>query len=66
MFHKTKVDLQKWLCAIPLIVRNKISARQLAKDLDVTKDTACFMVKRIKRAVSEDAELISKILNRLP
>lgn len=58
IFHKTKIDLQKWFFAIPLIVRDKISARQLAKTIDVTKDTACFMVNRITIAYKEQPDFI--------
>ena len=54
MFHKTKVDLQKWFYAISLIANNEnISARQLGKEIDVTKDTAWFMMKRIKESLQE-------------
>jgi len=42
IFHKTKLPLQKWFLAICLILNAKkgISARQLARDLKVNKDTA--------------------------
>lgn len=63
MFHKTKVDLQKWFFAIPVIISNNVSARQLAKTLDVSKDTACFMVMRVKLANKENPELIKQFLN---
>jgi transposase-like protein len=63
LFHKTKVDLQKWFCAIPLVMKERISARQLAKKIEVTKDTACFMVQRIRIAYKEEPELIKHFLN---
>ena len=63
IFHKTKVDLQKWFLAIRLTVQNEISARQLAKEIEVTKDTACFMVNRIRIANKELPELIKHFLN---
>lgn len=63
MFHKTKVDLQKWFFAIPLILKENISARQLAKTIEVTKDTACFMVGRVRIAKTEQPELINQFLN---
>jgi len=63
IFHKTKVDLQKWFAAIPLIIQNNISGRQLAKYIEVTKDTACFMVQKIKIANREQPEFISHFLN---
>lgn len=63
IFHKTKVDLQKWFLAIPLILNENISARQLAKTLSITKDTACFMVTRIRIASKEQPELLRHFLN---
>ncbi|WP_051416591.1 transposase [Asinibacterium sp. OR53] len=62
IFHKTKVDLQKWFVAIPLITKDKISARQLAKAIHVTKDTACFMANRIKIANQESPEFIKHFI----
>ena len=62
IFHKTKVDLQKWFYAINIISATKISARQLAIVLEVTKDTACFMVSRIKNALIENRILILSII----
>lgn len=62
MFHKTKIDLQKWFFAIPLIVRRETSARELAKRISVTKDTACFMVERIRITYKENPTLISHFL----
>jgi len=53
IFHKTKLPLQKWFLAICLVLNAKkgISARQLARDLKVNKDTAWNMSKRIREAV---------------
>jgi len=61
IFHKTKLDLQKWFLAITLILNAKkgISARQLARDLDVNKNTAWYMGMRIKRAMIEQRELMN-------
>ena len=63
MFHKTKVDLQKWFFAIKLIQLEKVSARQLAKEINVTKDTACFMVNRIRITNKEQPDFIKHFLN---
>lgn len=51
IFHHTHLDLQKWFLGIGLILNAKkeISARQLAQDLEVNKDTAW----RIRRKISE-------------
>ena len=61
IFHKTKLDLQKWFFAISLIINamKRISARQLARDLDVNKNTAWYMGMRIRRAMIEDRELMN-------
>lgn len=62
VFHNTKIDLQKWFVAIPLILNKRISARQLAKEIGVTKDTACFMVNRIIVANKDQPDLIQNLL----
>ena len=64
IFHKTKVDLQKWFVAISLVLNaNKgISARQLGRDIEVTKDTAWFMAMRIRRAMAEYGDLLKGIV----
>ncbi|WP_083468914.1 transposase [Nostoc piscinale] len=49
LFHRTRVDLQKWFLAIYLLIyaRTKLSSRQLAKLLAVDKNTAWLMIARI-------------------
>lgn len=58
IFHRTRLDLQKWFLAISLIQNAKkgISARQLARDLEVTKDTAWYLSMRIRKAMSQVSE----------
>lgn len=55
IFHDTKLDLQKWFLAICLILNAKkgISSRQLARDLDVNKNTAWYLAMRIRKAMKE-------------
>ena len=62
-FHKTKVDLNKWFYAIYINTNKKeyLSARQLGYEIDVTKDTALYMLKRIKRFNKECEDLINYI-----
>lgn len=64
IFHKTKCDLQKWFVAISLILNAKkgISARQLGRDIEVTKDTAWFMLMRIRKAFLEYGEMLEGIV----
>lgn len=55
IFHKTKVDLQKWFLAISIILNAKkgLSARQLACDLEVNRNTAWYMGMRIRKAMTQ-------------
>jgi transposase-like protein len=62
LFHKTKVDLQKWFFAIPLIVNDTISIRELAKKIEVAKDTANHMITQVRLAYKDEPELISHFL----
>jgi len=64
IFHKTKCDLQKWFLAISLVLNAKkgLSARQLGRDIEVTKDTAWFMLMRIRKAFVEYGELLEGII----
>ena len=60
IFHKTKIDLQKWFVAISLILNAKkgISSRQLARDLAVNKNTAWYIQMRVRKAMMEQRELL--------
>jgi transposase-like protein len=64
IFHNTKLDLQKWFLAVSLILNAKkgMSARQLARDIQVNKDTAWYMGMRIRRAMNETPELLKGIV----
>lgn len=64
IFHNTKLDLQKWFLAVSLVLNAKkgISARQLARDIQVNKDTSWYMGMRIRRAMNETPELLQGIV----
>jgi transposase-like protein len=64
IFHKTKVDFQKWFLAISLVLNAKkgISARQLARDIEVNKNTAWFMLMRIRKAMHEYGDMLEGII----
>lgn len=64
IFHDTRLPMQKWFLAISLILNAKkgISARQLARDLEVNKDTAWSMGMRIREAMKDDGEMLSGIV----
>ncbi|MDP3941044.1 MAG: hypothetical protein Q8Q49_01915 [bacterium] len=65
IFHKTKIDLQRWFLAIALVLNAEkaISARQLAQKIKVNKNTGWFMLMRIRNAMREQREFIEKIIN---
>ena len=62
--YKTKLDLQKWFLAISLVLNAKkgISARQLARDINVNKNTAWYMQTRIRRAMVQNYQFLSGII----
>lgn len=64
IFHKTKIDLQKWFLAVSLVLNAKkgISARQLARDIKVNKNTGWFMLMRIRGAMIEQCDLLRGIV----
>jgi len=58
IFHHTHLPCQKWLLAVALVLNAKkgISARQLARDLKVNKDTAWRIGMKIRDAMQESAQ----------
>ena len=63
IFHKTKIDLQKWFYAIYLILNyeSSVSSRDLGKEINTTKDTAWRIIKEIKNALIKQEALIHKL-----
>jgi len=55
IFHRTHLPLQKWFLAISLILnaRKGISARQLARDIEVHRNTAWRISMKIREAMSQ-------------
>lgn len=55
IFHRTHLPIQKWFLAISLILNAKegISARQLARDLKVNRNTAWRISMKIREAMFE-------------
>src|SRR5713226_5187233 len=66
IFHHTHLPLQKWLLAVSLVLNAKkgLSARQLARDLEVNKNTGWRMGMQIRKAMAERAqrELLSGVV----
>ena len=54
IMQQTQVPLQKWFCAIALILNAKksLSSCQLARDLDLTQQTAWYMQQRIRSSMA--------------
>lgn len=66
IFKKTKIDLRKWLFAIYELNANPdTSARELAKKIGVTKDSAWLMTKKITRGHLESKDLLQRIIDNL-
>jgi hypothetical protein len=68
-FHRTHLPLQKWFLAIWLMLsgRRGISARALAREVQVNKNTACSVSNRIRAAMKErhQRELLLKIVEKI-
>lgn len=65
VFEKTKIPLQKWFLAIGLVVNAKksLSSHQLARDLELTQQTAWYMLRRIRsQMVTDYKELLQGII----
>ena len=64
IFQKTKIELQKWFLAISLIINAKksISSYQLSRDLDLNQKTAWYMAMRIRRAMVDQGDLLTGIV----
>lgn len=58
IFHQTHLPLQKWFLAVSLVLNAKkgISARQLARDLEVNKNTGWRIGMQIRKAMTQVEE----------
>ncbi|MBW4650549.1 MAG: transposase [Kastovskya adunca ATA6-11-RM4] len=65
LFHRTYVDLQKWFLAIHLVLNSQrgISVRQLAQEIKVNRNTAAYMIIRIRKAKVEDQKLLQRLID---
>lgn len=66
IFHHTHLPLQKWFLAVSLVLNAKrgLSARQLARDLEVNRNTGWRMGAQIRQAMDErgQRELLTGIV----
>jgi len=67
LFHQTHVDLHKWFHALELVLKSSraVSVRQLAQEVGVSKNTASYMIARIRKAVEEESELLQKLVRSI-
>ncbi len=58
IYHDTRLPLQKWFLATAIILNAKkgISARELARQIKVNKDTAWRMEMKIREAMKDDEQ----------
>jgi transposase-like protein len=70
VFHATRLDLEKWFIAVSLVLssRGRITARQLANDLHINKDTACRISHKIQVAMhdAQQRRMLIAIADRVP
>lgn len=64
IFESTKLPITKWFVAICLILNAKkgISSLQLARDLNVNKNTAWYLQKRIRQAMQDNDCILKGIV----
>ena len=65
--HKTKLDLQKWFAAISIVSSSHkpISSRGLAMMIGVNRNTAWYMLKRMKKDLISNRSLLERIAKGL-
>ena len=58
IFHHSHIPLQKWFLAVALVLNAKkgIASRQLARDLEVNKNTGWRMAMKIREAMNESEQ----------
>jgi transposase-like protein len=64
LFHKTHVGLHKWLQVISLVMKSpsSINVCHLARELEVNRNTASYMLSRIHKAMQEEPELLQNLM----
>jgi transposase-like protein len=64
IFEATKIPITKWFVAICLILNAKkgISSLQLSRDINVNKNTAWYLQKRIRKAMQENDIMLNGIV----
>lgn len=67
LFHKSRLDIKKWFQAIELMHHEStsVSVRKLAEKISVSKNTAEYMISRIKEAKAQKNQLLAKIAQQI-
>jgi len=67
LFHRTHVDLRKWFLTIALMMNpgEDPKVRELALELDINKNTACFLAMRIRTRKEKDFILLRRIADEV-
>ena len=67
IFARTRCDLRKWFFAIYILYypKNKISVREIANQIETTKDTALLLRSKIDSAKIESPNLLTAIFEKI-
>jgi len=67
MFHGTRLPLQKWFLGIALALteEKKPTARTLAGQLEINRNSASLLLKRIREAESTEFDLMLQITEKI-
>ena len=67
VFHRTHVELSKWFQAISLFLEQgeRVSIRQLAAKVGVSKNTAAYMLVRLDSATTKELEMLEQLLKAI-
>ena len=65
VFHKRRVDFQKWFTLIWYYFNDteNLPVRQIASKIEVTKDTAWRMLRKVRQANFTEKEKLKKIIS---
>lgn len=63
LFHRSHVELRVWFKAIQLVLNSSddLSVRQLSKELGINKNTAAYMLARIRQAMAKESAFLEKL-----
>jgi len=62
LFHNTHLPLQKWFFAIALMINgdDRVNARQMKRDLNVSYKTAWYLCHRIREAMDDPLRIFEE------